>query len=114
MISVGLKSLFPEQGDNRGATAKEGGLSQALRSDGKAVAPSHVTQKADGASQQGAGSGRVPESSPMGRSPSRNFVSANHLLNFQYDRASVRLAIFHLVHVKALLSRANLLPIMPL
>ena len=83
---------------------RKGGSAKRCASDGRAVPPSHVTQKADGASQQGAGSGRVPESSPLGRSPSRNFVSANHLLNFQYDRALVRLAISCLVHVKELLN----------
>ncbi len=74
---------------SKGHMVKEGGLSKALRSDSGAANGDPKAQQDEGYSSHRAGS-QHGEAQLFGRSPSRNFVSANHLLNFQFDRSRVR------------------------
>jgi hypothetical protein len=74
--------------------AKQGGLTLAFKAPGKSRGTGgnevsegpHVAQP----------STSLASDTPLGRSPSKNFVSANHLLNFQYDRSRVRVTILQL------------------
>jgi hypothetical protein len=69
--------------------SRQGGLTKALQSSvtSRGVGANVVAQ--EGPSVAHPTAGNAPATSPLGRSPSRNFVTANHLLNFQYDRSRV-------------------------
>jgi len=81
--------------------SRQGGLTRAFRSSGKSKGGARDVAVAGDHSAQRPAAG-VPETSPLGRSPSRNFMPANHLLNFRYDRFGVsfttKMAAFQTFH----------------
>ena len=86
-----LCKCYPAMQADKGRHSRgEGGLAQALRTKGGRGGEGGDAREADNQASQRSASA-VPEASPLGRSPSRKFVSANHLLNFRHDKSGVRL-----------------------
>lgn len=80
---------------SRGHSFREGGLSKALKS-GSSDKASHDSQYAETSGSDKSNLHHT-ENMVLGRSPSRTFVSANHLLNFQFDRARVSPPVHYLL-----------------
>ena len=77
----------------KGSSDREGGLSKALKTGARQRSSHEPHQESNATSAPGQKQDSSnAEPSLLGRSPSRNFVSANHLLNFQFDRSKVSLA----------------------